>query len=614
MYFINGFHDWSRVLFTGNSIFSNGAQGLTLVGSILELEGRNHIKHNQDHYGGGIAMHGNSQLWIRNGSHLTVSNNHAFVSGGGIFIHNPCTLMNSSNCPCFFQFIGSNGQPLRDTSVDTFNASVSFHQNTAVNHANKIFNTNSDHCWLKGSFQNSIKTKLFHRVFGIPKKMTQEDISSIPRRICNCSQSKKAGSTCMGWRKDPLSVYPGQKLTLNVMLIGDMMIPIESVLYVRLLDQRFNATDTKQYVPFPLHSTNVLRNDCNRLTIPPLPYQAKGTRKWVLQLMVPLLPDRNQNIFLSKYLPTKQLPYPQAYMLLNSHCKCYTTLSDMNVNCLLEKQAFALPKNYWIGTEPGEEENSTKVLLSTNCPRVYCTTTDGEKNVSLKEPNKQCRHGRTGVLCGQCPSGKSVTYNSYACTTCTNWGILLLVLLLIAGPLLIAIICCLNLTISVGSINGSLLYINILAINNVVLANLGDGAPGLPALGIEFGICIYDGMDAFASTLLSYLFPVYLLTLVGVICLLPKCKCVNMHKINRRIGPRITPVLATIILISYTQLAESVIHSLLYVQLFSTNGTTTTSSVRWMFDGSLEYFHSPKHIILACLALLVLTCSYYLSL
>ena len=166
---------------------------------------------------------------------------------------------------------------------------------------------------------------------------------------------------------------------------------------------------------------------------------------------------------------------------------------------------------------------------------------------------------------------------------------------------------------SVGTLNGFLFYFNIISINaDVLTAGTADRIPGRRTHElVPFAeICFYNGMDEFASTLLTYLFPVYLLTLVGLICLLPKCKWVNMHKINRRIEPRITPVLSTIILLSYTQLAESVVRSLLFVKvhIFDHDCTNTTSRLVWMFDGSLEYFHSPKHIVFACLALLVLMC------
>ena len=619
VYFFYGFSRHERVLFTGNTIINNKAQGLTLFGSVLEQVGENYIYNNVNYYGGGIAMYNSSQLWIRNGSHLNVSNNRAFVSGGGIFVHDHCMVVQPRECPCFFQFIGSDGRPLRNTSVHSFNASVTLHGNKAASHANMIFNTNSDHCVLNSSLQNY--TKLFHQVFGIPKHRTQEDISSIPRNICKCSHSMNNSPNCTNWSQDPLPVYPGQNLTLNVMLIGDMGIPLESVLYI-YLEKRQYMNDPKQYIPLPLHSTHVLRNCCNSLMIPPLPPQnsceilpVHDDHNWVLQLMVPVVPDKNQNVFLSKYLPTRYLSCPQGYRLVNQtsqcQCECFKLLLDKEVQCLLDKQVFILPKNYWIAIEEHEGSSLTEVLLSTNCPIVYCATASSGMNVSLTQLDKQCRPGRTGVLCGQCPKGESVVYNSYACTTCTNWGVLLLVPLIIAGPLLIALICCLNLTISVGTFNGFLFYMNIIAINSDVLTiSTGDSTHGIQILGKApfIGICFYDGMDEFASTLLTYLFPIYLLTLVGLICLLPKCRCVNMHKINRRIGPRITPVLATVILLSYTQLAESVIRSLLFVRLYVTDGTNTTSRLVWMFDGSLEYFQSTKHIVLACLALLILMC------
>ena len=616
VYFISGFWHHNRVLFTGNTVKWNNAQGLTLVGSVLELEGTNHIYNNQDHYGGGIAMHDNSQLWIRNGSTLNVSDNHAFVRGGGIFISDNCTTVHSGKCPCFFEFIGSDGQPLRNTSIDTFNASVTLHKNS-VRKANSaratmIFNPNIDHCTLQGSLEDSTKNKLFQRVFGIPEIPTQDEISSTPRRICNCSDDNGEVSNCTAW--GDLVVYPGQTLTLRVRLIGDMGISLENVMYIQLETSRF-ANDTKVYVPLFLHSTHVLNRGCNKLTIPPLLTTDQHKRNWVLQLMVPLLPDRNRNIFLFEHVETKTLDCPIAYHLVETNhlasCTCYDLLKK-KVKCLLEIQQFTLPKHYWIGTEDEQEENlPTKVLLSTNCPQIYCATATEELNVSLSKPDKQCKHGRTGVLCGQCPKGKSVVYNSYACKDCTNWSILLLIPFLIAGPVLIALICCLNLTVSVGTLNGFLFYFNIISINADALEiGTGDITPGRRALELVpfIGICLYDGVDEFAGMLLTYLFPVYLLTLVGLICLLPKCKWVNMHKINRRIGPRITPVLVTIILLSYTQLAESVVHSLLFVEVYITDGNTTTSRLVWMFDGSLEYFHSPKHIVLACLALLVLMC------
>ena len=614
VYFISGFKGSSRVLFTENTIQDNRAQGLTLSRSEVVLKGTNTMYQNQGYYGGGVAMYKNSQLLFMNGAYLNISSNHAFVQGGGMYIEDYCTSLRiSDKCPCFFQFIDSNGSYLQNATIGSLNVSAFLLENRIQRKcaiaAAMIFNPNTDDCHLYTTFPNSTPTDALKQIFHLPDNITSKDISSVPKQICPCTTDEPV-RTCNGFqREEPLPAYPGQQLKLNVMLIGDMGVSMGGVLYVELEGESY-STDDKIYLPLPIHSTHILHRGCNTLTLPPLPFRTRKT--WILQFKVPLQHDKTPSIFLTDYLHLQHFTdCPLGYKLVSNQtcdqtgCECYSFLQE-KVECLKSENLFELKRNYWIG-----RESEHQVLLSGDCPRVYCAKSYSRIRVSLNESDKQCEHSRTGVLCGSCPKGNSSVLYSFACRTCTNWGVLLVIPFLLAGPLLIALICCLNLTISVGSINGFLLYINMIGIHRDVLTIItGDSTLGLRLLGLvpADGVCIYNGMDEFASTLLTYLFPMYLLTLVVVICLLPKCKCVNMHKINRRIGPRITPVLATVILLSYTQLAESVIHSLLYATLFSTDGTTTTSSLRWMFDGSLEYFHSPKHIILACLAILVLTC------
>ena len=616
--YISGFEGNSRVLFTENRVMNNRAQGLTLSHSEVVLMGTNTIYQNQGYYGGGIAMYQNSQLLFMNGSHLNISSNHAFVHGGAIFVQDYCTsVYMSDKCPCFFQFIDSTGRYLQNASIESLNVSAYLIENrvqrNCTNAAAMIFNPNIDDCHLYTNFQNSTQAKVLQQIFHLPENVTSQHISSVPKQICQCSPEHPV-VPCSGLQSEkPLPLYPGQQLTLNITLIGDMGLSMGGIVHVELEDEVY-ANNTNIYLPLPILSSHVLHSGCNTIQLPPLPF---STKQWILQLMVPLRHHQTPSIYLTDYLHFQHLTHcPLAYSLVSNTtcsqtgCECYSFLSE-KVKCLKNGYLFELPTQYWIGTEEEREGHSaTNVLLSSHCPQIYCATANSEMQVSLSEPDKQCKYGRTGVLCGRCPSGKSSVVYSYTCKHCTNWSILLLIPLLIAGPALIALICCLNLTVSVGSANGFLLYLNIIAINSDVLTTTKDSTDFMQALGFQpfIGVCFYNGMDAFASTLLTYLFPVYLLILVGLICLLPKCKWVNMHKINRRIGPRITPVLATVILLSYTQLAESVVHSLLFVEVYVTDGNTTTSRLVWMFDGSLEYFHSPKHIVLACLALLVLMC------
>ncbi len=83
--------------------------------------------------------------------------------------------------------------------------------------------------------------------------------------------------------------------------------------------------------------------------------------------MVPLLPERNRNIFLFEYVKTRTSDCPIAYYLVKTNhsatCTCYELLQKY-VKCLLEIQQFTLPKYYWIGTEEDQEENVTAKGLS----------------------------------------------------------------------------------------------------------------------------------------------------------------------------------------------------------------------------------------------------------
>ena len=75
-------------------------------------------------------------------------------------------------------------------------------------------------------------------------------------------------------------------------------------------------------------------------------------------------------------------------------------------------------------------------------------------SLNLNESDLQCTYNRSGILCGQCQSGFSLMLGSNQCGHCSNYYLFLLLLFIIAGIGLIFILLTLNLTVSVGTING----------------------------------------------------------------------------------------------------------------------------------------------------------------
>ena len=137
--------------------------------------------------------------------------------------------------------------------------------------------------------------------------------------------------------------------------------------------------------------------------------------------------------------------------------------------------------------------------------------------VVMTEPNisEQCAFDRYGTLCGSCREGFSQVFGTSRCLECSNKHLSLLIPFSLAGIALVAFLFALNLTVSVGTINGLIFYANILKINETVFFPPGDRSPFrifISWLNLDLGIetCFYNGMDSLAKTWLQFAFPFYL--------------------------------------------------------------------------------------------------------
>ena len=599
-----------------NSISNNTAMALSMIDSQVLFNGSNTLAVNYAAYGGGIFIGGRSQMLLMNGTRLHLSHNIAAFTGGGIFVsHISSQLRNILNVYkpddiCFFDLVTTDGQPVRNvTSAAHLNMTVTLSDNMATISGNSIFVSNMRPCLHLGILQNDSKEfEVFHRVFHLPNYTVESEMSSLPSKICSCYSSDDPVN-CTLADKTQIQVFPGQNFDLwlmvvgeaNIILSGDVTLSISTVSY-------------QNYTLFGIRGTLLLKqnnrftNVCNKVRITAESMAKISPGEYYILLSLPTLDNtpfeaRKLNLLTSMNMTVLD-HCPHGYSMINSSsglwCECHRVLQDNHITCHFSTLAFGLPPRYWIGAS----SDNTSLLFSDYCLPAYCRDVYTSKEVLLSNLTQQCLHGRLGTLCGECPEGQSVVLGSYNCKTCSNYGILVAVVYLVAGPLVIVFICFFNWTVSARSSNGLLLYLNVISINSDLLLTSNSFAfVVISWLNLQVGIemCFFDRMDEFAKTILSFAFPLYLISLVALIVVLSKC--INMHRINKLIGPRITPVLATVIFLSYTMLAESVLKSLLFVRLCSTDGGCTPV---WLLDGSLNYFSSIKHIILGCMALTIL--------
>ena len=183
---------------------------------------------------------------------------------------------------------------------------------------------------------------------------------------------------------------------------------------------------------------------------------------------------------------------------------------------------------------------------------------------------------------------------SNRCGTCSNWYLFLLPVFALAGIVLVAVLMFLNLSISVGTINGLLLYANMVKLNEAFFFPNGSipvVSQFISWLNLDLGIevCLFDGLDGYWNTWLQFVFPAYLFLLMGSIIV----GCRYSVWLCRLCGSHAVPALATLFLMSYTKILLTVANALSMSQLPCNNSILTV----WSVDGNIEY-GSWKHLIL----------------
>ena len=292
----------------------------------------------------------------------------------------------------------------------------------------------------------------------------------------------------------------------------------------------------------------------------------------------------------------------------NCLCPCHSNISRFVRDCNSTTQTFIRGENVWIAYV--NDTVNSGYLVHQYCPFDYCGPL-GQVNLNLPSGSDQeCAFNRTGVLCGACRYGLSVSLGSSQCLECpTYWPalfVIITVFAIIAGIGLVIIFLWLNITVAEGTLNGLLFYANIVSANRVVL--LPYQQPNILTvfiswLNLELGIdvCYIEGMDTFTKTWLQLAFPAYIIVLVVILIVVSKYSM----RFSMLIGKR-NPVatLATLILISYGKL----FHVVLLAQPFSFADLAYPSGsieYLWLPDGTVGYL-AGKHIVLFVIALVIL--------
>ena len=280
------------------------------------------------------------------------------------------------------------------------------------------------------------------------------------------------------------------------------------------------------------------------------------------------------------------LSCPVGFTLQDGICYCDPILIKYIDACNIDQSAITRPANTW--TSAINKTNDTEYLIS-DCPMDYCLP--HSSNVNLLNPDLQCQFNRIGILCSQCQQPLSMVFGSSRCMECTNMHILIIIIVIVAGILLVVCLYLLNLTVTKGTINGIVLYANILSINDsYFLINNNAFKPlkiFISFTNLDLGIetCFYSGMDSYAKMWLQLSFPFYLIIIATLIIIASRYS----SRILRLTFSRSLPVLATLFLLSYTGVLRTVL-TVLFSYSTVTHLPSGHKQIVWSIDASVPLF------------------------
>ena len=535
------------------TVTKSSSTGLEIIASVVTVENRLVFKNNTGVVGGGIAINSSSVVALSSSAYLEFTGNHASYKGGGIYINE------LTKCRFIRKYDSVSPVPL------------TLKDNTAGVAGNDIY----------GQTYST-----FNYLFTLTNSEIDTSSDATAFTLCN--------DTTPIWTEviEVQHVFPGQALKYSV------------AFFARNYNNSYSLTDGT--LMLAINGTLIINkyiSECSLVKYTPKYNISYGRNIIVFTVTTDRFNLQHNISFIFNKCPIG--------FSVNSSEVCTCSFLRENVTCDINSLNITHNGLLWIGTYGTSTPfnvnatNPNACIIDEDC-LFYCSP--NPVTFKLNDTDTQCVYNRGQRMCGSCRDGYSLLMGSNKCDHCHNNYMIIVWIALFAvmGVLLVVLLIALNLTVSVGTLNGLLFYANIVKLYEPVFSRKG----ALPVLhqviswiNLDFGfeVCFYNGMDSYGKQWLQFAFPLYLWIIIIIIILL----CRKYGKISRLMGSHTVPVLSTLFLLSYTKLVRTIVIVLhkREVTLHCTNESVRSVSV-WYEDPSFEYAKG-KHAGLFGFTLLV---------
>ena len=599
------------------NIATNSGGGIHAIRSTVLSTSSDHTNvrfvNNSANEGGGIYLETNAKLYVHKLSHFNSDNKAVhFVGnnanyGGAIYVND---YTNSAACTdksseCFFRVV-YNSYIIIVPNIPT----IVFAHNQANSSGSTLYGGLLDRCIVSpfakvniyaiNAYKLDISGVTYFKDVSI--ETNSSSISSLPTRVCYCNNHQP---NCSYQPAKPIMVKKGHSFSLSLAAIDQIGNPVSAVIHSIL---SFNSSGLAEG-----QLTRSIPGGCTELTFNILsPHDNEDLGLYAFNGPcndAELSTLHQQILFLPCTCPIGFQP-SKVNSYNNCTCECHEDLSQ-HVTCdpLTEMLMKQPQSNVWVSYVNGTD--FIGYLVFPNCPYDYCNPFSIPIDLNTdKGADKQCAFNRSRLLCGSCQSALSLSLGSPHCLVCPSYWPAVFLSITIAAVLscvlLLAVLMALNMTVAIGTLNGLIFYINIIAVNKSVFLPSGDSSfvtVLVSLMNLELGIktCYFPGLDAYIKTWIQLCFVaaymIFLIAFTVVILSSLPSRCTNF--IQKKHG---VETFSTLILLSYVKLLEIIFTALSLSVIDYPDGSSLKV---WRPDATVKYLQG-KHIILFITALLLL--------
>ena len=617
---------------SGNAATEDGGGIFALSTFIVLNPGCLHVSDNSAHLGGGLYLMGTTKLQMVQ-TPLTTSANFTNDSrlevlkleidgnkanyGGGVYIDDSTNFgicENRSRSPineCFMATISFQPSVTSSLNSSFFGVeseldpnTIVFRENSAAISGSSLYGGLLDRCSvspfvLRYTDENPATFEHGYSYFKHISIVKDDDIRSAPVQLCFC----EADLPDCYHNPGPIYVKKGYKFNVSLVAVDHVGHPIDALIHISPLTGTSGLGEGQLTQSSTQECTNLtfnifsLNNSSEQLIL-----YAEGPCK-----DAGISQTRINVIFSPCTCPIGFQPNP--LQETRCQCECDPILSPHISNCNVTLESFMRETDFWISysNSSGSQLDGGTFIIYPHCPFDFCHPSSPPIIINLNYPegaDAQCMFNRTGLLCGACHGRFSLVLGSSRCKLCSNHFLVLIMPFLLAGIVLVVLILIFNLTTAVGTINGLILYANIVVANREIF--LPFSKPNFATvfmawLNLDLGLetCFFNGMDAYAKSWLQLSFPLYVIFLVIVIIMTSHY---STQFAKLLVGKDPVATLATLILLSYTKLLRVIITALSFGVLEYSNGTYERV---WLFDANINYLKG-KHVALFAVSLLII--------